>query len=101
MMAWDPYRDKKNHAYAGILTTLFPEQTKTVPRIVVWSVIFLLDLILGISGAYHYGILSLDYPSKWMSLVVIVGIVAVFWLQGVLWGAFMKFLKKHSSPKAV
>ena len=45
-MGWNPYQDQKNRAYSSILTTLFPEQTKTIPRIIVWSFIFLADLIV-------------------------------------------------------
>ena len=44
-MGWNPYQDQKNRAYSSILTTLFPEQTKTIPRILVWGIIFLVDLI--------------------------------------------------------
>ena len=43
-MGWNPYQDQKNRAYSSILTTLFPEQTKTIPRLIVWSFIFLADL---------------------------------------------------------
>ena len=59
-MAWNPYTDQKNRAYQGILTSLFPEQTKTFPRIIVWSLIFLADLILGIGGATYFGLLRFD-----------------------------------------
>ena len=55
-MVWNPYSDQKNRAYTGILTSLFPEQTKTLPRILVWSIIFLADLILGIGGAVYFGL---------------------------------------------
>ena len=48
-MAWNPYTDQQNRGYAHILTTLFPEQTKTLPRILIWSLIFLMDLTAGIS----------------------------------------------------
>ena len=54
-MAWNPYSDQKNRAYSGILTSLFPEQTRTLPRILVWSLVFLVDLILGIGGAAYFG----------------------------------------------
>ena len=59
-MAWKPYQDQENRAYSSILTQLFPEQTKTLPRILIWSVIFLLDLSLCVFGAFHFGLLHLD-----------------------------------------
>ena len=59
-MAWNPYTDQKNRAYSSILTTLFPEQTKTLPRILVWSFVFLLDLTLGVAAALYFGLLHLE-----------------------------------------
>lgn len=46
-MKWNTHQDMKNRAYAGILTTLFPEQTKSVAAIVIWSIILIVDLIIG------------------------------------------------------
>lgn len=100
MMAWKPYQDQENRAYSSILTTLFPEQTKTLPRIIVWSMIFLLDLILGIGGAAYFGLLQFgNYRStNEMTLVasiLLVAIVGVFWLQGVIWFSIVKAIKKN------
>lgn len=100
-MAWNPYTDQKNRAYSSILTTLFPEQTKTIPRVIVWSIIFLVDLILGIGGAVYFGLLQ---PGSYrtmneMTLVagfVLVGIVGVFWLQGAIWFAVVKAFRKRN-----
>ena len=99
-MAWNPYSDQKNRAYQNILTTLFPEQTKTIPRIIVWSLIFLMDLILGIGGASYYGLLQFDKfrTSNELMLVgsiLVLGIIGIFWLQGIIWGAIVKFFQKH------
>ena len=99
-MAWNPYTDQKNRAYAHILTTLFPEQTKTVPRVLVWSVIFLADLILGIGGAVYFGLLQ---PGSYRSSnemmlsagLILATIVGVFWLQGALWYKLVKWLRKR------
>lgn len=52
------YQDYENRAYSGILTSLFPEQTKTLPRILVWSVILLLDLILVVAVTFRFGLLG-------------------------------------------
>lgn len=99
-MAWNPYTDQKNRAYSSILTTLFPEQTKTLPRIIVWSIIFLIDLILGVWAAVHFGLLQFGSyrTSNQMYLaaaLLIAGIVGVFWLQGVIWGAIVRFFQKR------
>lgn len=98
-MAPNPYSDQKNRAYQNILTTLFPEQTKTLPRIIVWSIIFLTDLILGIGGAAYYGLLQFDRFRTSNELMLAGGllvlvIVGVFWVQGYVWYAIVKFFNK-------
>lgn len=98
-MAWNPYQDQKNRAFSSILTTLFPEQTKTLPRILVWSIVFLLDLILVVCGAFYFGLLQFDtYRSQTETMLGTLGLLAVlfglFWLQGWLWGHICKLWKK-------
>lgn len=97
----NPYSDQKNKAYQNILTTLFPEQTKTIPRIIVWSIIFLADLILGIGGAVYLGLLQFDRfrTTNEMMLVgglVVLIIVGIFWLQGFIWYTVVNFFKKRN-----
>ena len=95
-MGWNPYQDQKNRAFSGILTSLFPEQTKTLPRILVWSVIFLVDLIAIIGGAFSLGLL--ENPSKLTGILLMGLCIGIFWLQGVIWGAITKlFSKKEES----
>lgn len=93
-----PYRCK-NRAYSGILTTLFPEQTKTLPRIIVWSIIFLADLVLVVFGAFHFGLLQLGNYSSMRQvtlpgLLLITVLFGIFWLQGFIWYGMIKLLKK-------
>ncbi len=95
----NPYSDQKNRAYSNILTSLFPEQTKTVPRIIVWSIIFLLDVILIIAGAFYFGWLQYgNYNSqnhmKLVAGLLIVAIVGVFWLQGKIWYGLVRWYQK-------
>lgn len=102
-MGWNPYTDQKNRAYSNILTSLFPEQTKTVPRMIVWSIIFLLDLILIIGGAFYLGLLQYDtYQNqngiKLVSAGLIGLVVGLFWLQGVVWYGIVRFLQKRNKP---
>ena len=100
-MAWNPYTDQKNRAYQSILTTLFPEQTKTLPRIIVWSIIILADLILGIGGASYYGLLQFDRYRTSNELMlagglIVLVIVGIFWLQGFLWYKAVNYFKKRN-----
>ena len=95
-MAWNPYTDQKNRAYQSILTTLFPEQTKTLPRVLIWSVIFLADLVVIIGGCFYLGLL--ETFSKAVALLLIAACVGVFWLQGILWGWISKlFTRKEEN----
>ncbi len=105
-MAWNPYTDQQNRGYAHILTTLFPEQTKTLPRIILWSIIFLADLTVGIFGAYHFGFFQFEKYSNTnqtalASLLLILGIIFVFWLQGVIWGAITKLFSQFRRKDAL
>ena len=100
-MTWNPYTDQKNRAFSGILTTLFPEQTKTLPRILIWSIIFMADLILGILAAAHFGLLTpgrfrnTDHMALYSALVI-AAIFAIFWLQGKIWFGIVNFFKKQN-----
>lgn len=87
-MGWNPYQDQKNRAFSNILTSLFPEQTKTLPRIIVWSIIFLADLIAVIGGAFYFGLL--DVFSKITAVLLVAVCICLFWLQGVVWCAITK-----------
>lgn len=91
-MAWKPYQDQENRAYASILTSLFPEQTKTLPRILVWSIIFLADLILVVAGAFQMGLLHDGY-----GLLVIAAVIGLFWLQGFLWFRIQNLFRKKGA----
>ena len=100
-MAWNPYSDQKNRAYTSILTSLFPEQTKTFSRIIVWSIIFLADLILGFFGAISLGFLDFSRytnssQAKLFSGLVVAVIVAVFWLQGKIWYGIVNYFKNRN-----
>lgn len=93
---WNPYTDQKNRAYSNILTSLFPEQTKTIPRIIVWSLVFLADLIAVVYGGYCLGLL--DYSSKLVVTAVAILAIGVFWLEGVIWYGIPKlFVKKEET----
>ena len=93
-MAWNPYTDQKNRAFSGIVTSLFPEQTRTLPRIIVWSIIFLLDLILCVLGAFRLGLL--DYSGKLGTVLLVAAIVGIFWLQGKIWYGVVGYFRRRN-----
>ena len=100
-MQWNTHQDMKNRAYSSILQTLFPEQTKTIPRIIVWSVIFLLDLCLIVVGAAYLGIFQFGSYSSMRAMtlpgILLVAVLfGVFWLQGFLWYSVVKWIKKRT-----
>lgn len=84
------YQDQENRAYVSILRTLFPEQTKTLPRILVWSVIFLIDLIAVVAGAYRLGLIPYEGSGKLVAFLILAAVFGIFWLQGYLWGVLQK-----------
>lgn len=97
----NPFTDQKNRAYSSILTSLFPEQTKTIPRIIAWSIIFMFDLIVGVVGAMHFGLLQPERFNNSNAMMVgagllILAIIGVFWLQGVIWFGIVNAIKKRN-----
>lgn len=89
-MKWNPHQDMENRAYSHILTTLFPEQTRTLPRIIIWSIVFLLDLILCVFYSAHLGFLY----SRLGAFLTLAGVLSIFWLQGKLWEYLVTFFQK-------
>ena len=84
---------------------LIPEKTKTLPRILVWSVIFLLDLSLCVFGAFHFGLLQFgNYRNTTEAtlgvLPLLAAVLGIFWLQGVLWGWITSFFKKRKEDRS-
>ena len=91
-MEWNPYTDQKNRAFSRILTTLFPEQTKTLPGILSWSVIFLIELTAFVFAIMQLGLLDWCNDQSTMLLaagVFVVAFLGVFRLQGWVWNKLM------------
>lgn len=91
------YQDQKNRAYSNIITSLFPEQTKTVPRIIIWSIILIADLILGAVADHCLGI-ELDpmlYSlERTLHIVIIFGVgIGAFLLETYIWNTIAKLLR--------
>lgn len=84
-MKWNTYQDMENRAYSSILTTLFPEHTKTLPRILVWSVLFLIDLSLGAATLY-IARQELAVSSGWVEALIFLGVTGgAFGLETLIW----------------
>ena len=92
----NPYSDQKNRAYSNMLTALFPEQTKTVPRIIVWSLVFMVDLVMVIGGSFCCGLLDLGRNGNLMGMLLIAAVVGLFWLQGKIWYVFIGYVRKRN-----
>ena len=91
-MNW--YKDRAIRADAGIFRSLFPEQTQTIPRIILWSIIFLLDLILGVAVAFRFGLL--DHGGKLGAALLMAGIVGIFWLQGKICYGIVGYFQRRN-----
>lgn len=88
-MGWNPYTDQKNNAFVEILTGLFPEQTRTLPRIILWSIVFLADLIGVCVLAVHWGIFNV-MGMQTAPLIVGAAVILLFWLEGKLFYGIAK-----------
>lgn len=86
------YQDKKNQAYSNVFKSIFPEQTKTVPRIIIWSVIFLVDLIAVCVLAVRWGIFEI-MDMKTAPLVIGAVAIFLFWLEGFVFYSIAKLFR--------
>lgn len=90
------YNDQKNRAYAGMFSDLFPEQTKTVPRIIVWSLILIADIVLAAFLAYHIHLFEFFRGGSGNYIAIcIVGAAALFlfWLEGKIFYGIANLFK--------
>ena len=75
---------------------LFPNQTKNIPTILLWSVIFILDIVLVFYLANLLGIALLGMPYKKMAFFVLLYCLvafALFFTEAKLWDAIVKTKK--------
>ena len=89
-----PHTDKKIKANSGLFATIFPVQTKSITSIIIWSIVLLADLVLAVVCAFQFGIISLDNFSKWTVILILIAVLAVFWLQGAICSAVTKLFWK-------
>lgn len=70
------------------LSEWFPEQTKTIPRIIVWTIIFIGDVVLVFWLMSHLGVDILSFQYKLQGVMIMLYLVAalvVFWLETVIY----------------
>lgn len=78
------------------LSGMLPEHTKTIPRIIIWSIIFIADLILAAAAAFRLGLLlpessSLEELLYLGFLFAVAG--ALFWVESFLWNVFRRLFR--------
>ena len=76
---------------------MFPNQTKNAPTILLWSVIYLLDILLVFCLANLFGIMLLRMPYKKMAFFVLIFCLIAFFLffaEAKLWDNICSKLKK-------
>ena len=86
-------QDKLIQSDIGIFRTLFPEQTRSVYSIIVWSIVLLLDIIVLAGIAVSQGWTGVF--SKTGILLLLAAAILLFWLEGVLWSAVRKRIHIH------
>ena len=76
---------------------MLPNQTKNVPAILLWSVVFLLDVVLVFYLANLVGISLLGMPYKMMSFFVLLYCLiafVMFYAEAKLWDKLCSNIKK-------
>lgn len=91
------HTDEQLRGNASLLRQLFPEHTKTVPRIIAWSVILLLDLLLGAVVVWKLGIDLPELHRKMELLLqgaVLLGVSAgAFLAESLLWRTILRLFR--------
>ena len=81
------------------LRELFPEQTKTIPRILLWTVIYILDVVLvfWLAGLLGIDLLSIHHQlqATVVGLYLILALV-LFWLETLVYGWILKKIRQRN-----
>ena len=78
----------------------FPEQTKSIPSIIVWTIIYILDVGLVFWLAAKLGISILDFHHQTQTVVIGVYLVialALFWLETAIYNRITKAIRDHNT----
>lgn len=68
------------------LRELFPEQTKSIPAIIIWTIVFLADaaLVFAAAGYLGFSILGSDFTAKERTLILglyLIIALVLFWAE--------------------
>ena len=78
----------------------FPEQTKSISSIIVWTIIYILDVGLVFWLAAKPGISILDFRHQTQTVVIGVYLVialALFWLETAIYNRITKAIRDHNT----
>ena len=76
--------------------SIFPEHTKTPLRVVIWSILILIDLVIGGFVAFSCGFADNGYTKTDTTLFVIVlaaVAIGLFTVETVIWKAILRIFR--------
>lgn len=76
--------------------SMFPEQTKSIPAILIWLVIFLLDvaLVFWLAGKLGIDILSMAYRMRGVMVMLYVGVAGcLFWVEATVYNRIVSLFR--------
>lgn len=88
----------KNYHYnpGKFLSEWFPEQTKTIPRIIIWAIVYIADVVLVFWLASRLGIAILQLQYQLRSVVVMLYLVAalgIFSLEAFVYNKLISLFR--------
>ena len=93
---------KNAHPYTGKwLREWFPEQTKSIPSILCWTVVFILDTILvfWLASLLHIDILSMRPQFRQVMIILYLVIALVlFWVETLIYNRIAADIRKSRNP---
>ena len=92
---------KNAHPYTGKwLREWFPEQTKNIPSIILWTIVYILDAVLVFWLAHALGIDLLKVPYRLQSVlagVYLVIALGLFWVETAIYNRVATALRKRNT----
>ena len=79
------------------LREMFPEQTKTLPSIIVWTFVYFVDVALVFFAAAKMGISFLEVNQRSMSVLIGVLVAAAFvlwWMETAVYNKIVSAVRK-------
>ena len=76
------------------LRECFPEQTKSIPSILIWTVVFLLDVALVFLVMWRLGLSPADIPAKLAVSVVLIAAFLLFLAETAIYNRILTNYRK-------